>query len=276
MRELLSTVKRSLMLTLSAPIKPGAIHRLVPDSDFERRLYEVMEVIPYIDEAYRKSQLVAEGRLSSKELGLGLVIGKALRSAFDASGELPLVGLWSAAVVAGAIEGYSETANLKIPDNLKLITTRLLYGSSTYDVEALIEALSDVGDSDLLQFLENNGVSPGNIQLRAPTLGDLFEVAQGLDKGFMINSRGVEQIMGLSKLFDEAKGAIAGVVKVYMQLASEVIKGPDLALASRSLDPAVLLKLDKTLAQNRVTLNRTLGGVFLASYIYGVTKGLTI
>lgn len=264
------------MLTLSAPIKPGAVHRLMPDSDFERRLYEVVEVVPYIDEAYKRSQLVAEGRLSSKDLGLGAIIGKALRSAFDASGELPLVGLWSAAVVAGAVEGYSESANLKMPDNLKVVTTRLLYGSSLYDVEAFIESLSDVGDSDLLQFLENNGISPSNVQLRAPTLGDLFEIAQGLDRGFMINAKGVEQLIGLVKLFDEVKGVIAGIVKVYMQLASEVVKGSGIALTSRSLDPGLLLKLDKALVQDRATLNRVLGGVFLTSYIYGTTKGLAI
>ena len=262
------------MLTLSAPIKPGAVHRLMVDEDFERRLYEAVEVMPLVEEAYRRGGLVADGRLSSRELSLGNIIGRALRAAFEASGELPLVGLWTAGVVAAALDGYAGSANMRLQENLKTVTTRILYGSSQADVEALTEALSDVGDSDVLQVLEADGISLSNVSMKAPTLGDLFEIAQKVDSGFMVNVRGLDQVVSLARLFEGAKTPVAGVVKVYLRLAADLRKGEDLELLARSseLEPASLLRLDRSLARDRPSLNRLLGGVFLAAYVHNISS----
>jgi hypothetical protein len=266
-----------LALTLSAPIKPGAVHRLIVDEDFERRLYEAIEVMPLVDEAFRRAGLVAEGRLSSRELGLGNIIGKALRSAFDASGELPLVGLWAAGLVTAAIDGYAENANVRLPEGLKTIAMRLLYGSSQSDVEALVEALSDVGDSEVLQSVEAEGLTLSSISMRTQSLGELFEVIQRVDRGFMMNAKGIDQVIALSKLFSGARSPVAGVVKVYLRLAADLKGGGELDILARSseLDPTSLLKLDRTLSRERPTLNRLLGGVFLAAYVGASSRAAT-
>jgi len=50
---LLTDLKRAVLLTISAPIKPGSVHRLMGDVDFERRLLEYVAVEPHLEEAYR-------------------------------------------------------------------------------------------------------------------------------------------------------------------------------------------------------------------------------
>lgn len=256
-------------------MKPGAIHRYSNDLDFERRLYEMIEVLPMLEEAYRRGQMLADGRIAASEMDLGNIIGKALRAAMEASGERPLVGLWSAGVVSAAIEGYADEAGIKAGGSLRSLVTRILYSTTLRDSESFLEALSGVGDSDLINAIESKGFSASSLQLSSPSLGDLFEAASSVDKGFMINSKEYGELVELSKVISSSKNIAVGVVKAYLQLAGSALKLKDLYDLSQhaELDASTLVKLDRKYAPQRDLLNRLLGGVFLATYVAVIEKG---
>ena len=266
---MLNDIKRLLLLTLSAPVKPGSVHRLMGDFDFERRLLELVEVEPYIEEAYRRGQMLGQGKITAQELGLGSIISKALRAASAGSEETPLVGLWSAAVSVAAMDGYAAESNMRMYESLRILMLRTLYASLPDDGAELLEGISDVGDSDLISYLSSRNVTENYVRSNKMTLGDLFEALSEVDKGFAINLRGHEWLLQLTRKYEGSRSLLGGLVKVYLTVASEVSGDSELASAAgrQELDLVGLMKLDRRLSGSRAGLNRSLGAVFLSAFL---------
>jgi len=266
---LLTDLKRAVLLTISAPIKPGSVHRLMGDVDFERRLLEYVAVEPHLEEAYRRGRALGEGKLSAQELGLGEVLARALKDSFESSGETPLVGLWSAAVTAAAMVGYSSASNVKMYESLRTLITRILYSSLPDDVIDLVEGIGDSGDVDLLEHLSRRNLTENYVKSNGLSLGDAFELLSEVDKGFSINLKGYEWLLGLTRLYEGLRSPLAGVVRVYLAVASELSKSLELLDLSKrhEIDPSQLLRADRQLSSMRGSLNRSLGAVFLSLFL---------
>ncbi len=266
---MLSDVKRLLLLTLSVPVKPGSIHRLMVDLDFERRLLELVEVEPYLEEASRRGQMLGQGKITAQELGIGGIISRALRAASEGSEETPLVGLWSAAVSVAAMDGYVAASNMRVHDSLRVLMLRTLYASPPDDGVELLEGISDVGDSDLISHVSSRNVTENYVRSNKLTLGDLFEVLSEVDKGFALNLKGYEWLLELTRKYEASRSLLGGLVKVYLTVASQISGDPELTSASgrQELDLANLMRLDRRLSGSREGLNRSLGAVFLSALL---------
>ena len=262
-------VLRSLLITLSVAVKPGALHRLTLSGEFEQRLMELAEVLDPMGEAYRRGRSLALGEVTSQALGLGQLVGRALRGAFDASGQTPLAGLWTAGVVMSSIVGYADEAGVGLADSLRTLLVRVLYGSSPSDAEELAGALADVNDSDLVNHLVNRGITQNYIAMNSLTLGDLFENLYQADLGFMLNLRSYQELVKASKVLSGSQDLTSGVVKAYLHLAAPLMSADVKREAEQGLDIRRLVKLDRTLEPMRGRYNRVLGGLF-----YSVVLGL--
>ena len=260
---------RSLLITLSVAIKPGALHRLTLSGEFEQRLMELAEVLDPMEEAYRRGRNLALGKVTSQAMGLGQLVGRALRGAFDASGLTPLTGLWTAGVVMSSIVGYADEAGINLVDSLRTLVLRVLYGSSPADAEELVSALADVNDSDLVNYLMDKGITQNYIAMNSLTLGDLFESLYQVDLGFMLNLRSYQELVRASKILAGSQDLTSGVVKAYMHLASPFMAADVREAVGQGLDLKRLARLDKALEPMRGKYNRVLGGLF-----YSVVLGL--
>ncbi|MGC9210118.1 MAG: hypothetical protein ACP5FT_02480 [Acidilobus sp.] len=262
-------IKRLALLTLSAPIKPGSVHRLMNDVDFERRLLEFVEVEPLVDEAYRRGQMLAKGEITAQDLGLGALISKGLKAASEASGEVPLVGLWSAAITVSSIDGYASASGVRVHESLRVLMLRTLYASLPEDAVNLLEGIEDVGDSDLISHASYRNITENYVSSNKLSLGDLFEVLAEVDRGFSLNLRNYEWLLELSRGYEATRSLLVSMTRSYLTIASELAGDQEMAsMAKRhELDVATLLKLDRRLASQRALLNRSLGGVFLTAYL---------
>jgi len=101
------------------------------------------------------------------------------------------------------------------------------------------------------------------------SLGDAFELLSEVDKGFSINLKGYEWLLGLTRLYEGLRSPLAGVVRVYLAVASELSKSLELLDLSKrhEIDPSQLLRADRQLSSMRGSLNRSLGAVFLSLFL---------
>jgi len=82
-------LKALTFITLSAPVKPGTVNRMSPDSEFEARLLEALALVEFIDKAYTRGRELAEGRIAAHNMSLGDLMASALRSSMQLTGLKP-------------------------------------------------------------------------------------------------------------------------------------------------------------------------------------------
>ncbi|MDT7867665.1 MAG: hypothetical protein RQ853_04545, partial [Acidianus sp.] len=131
------------------------------------------------------------------------------------------------------------------------------------------EGIGDSGDVDLLEHLSRRNLTENYVKSNGLSLGDAFELLSEVDRGFSINLKGYEWLLGLIRLYEGLRSPLAGVVKVYLAVASELSKSPELLDLSkrREIDPSQLLRADRQLSSMRGSLNRSLGAVFLSLFL---------
>ncbi len=270
----LERLYQSLLMTLSAPVKPGAVHRLRVDPVFERRLSQAVVLSKWMSEAYERGRMLARGRVDSKSLGLGKLVGEALRDSFEFTESRPIPGLVAAAITLSVVAGYASVSGRRVPEEARRLSRLLMYGSSYADSEALVGGLEAVGASDYLLRLEEAGLSRRLIRLEGRSLGDVFEALSGLDSGFLFNARGVDSILeGYSRAL-QASNIVEAVIVLfyYYGRARGVFK--DLRAGARIIDYFVRLEKGRMFQgyQNDVLL----GGVLWSLSLAHLDRGLAL
>ncbi|MGC8573765.1 MAG: hypothetical protein ACP5L0_07235 [Caldisphaera sp.] len=261
-------IKRALMLTLTSPIKPGSIHRFMPEIEFEERVIEAIEIFDIIDESHKRGKELALGNIDLSSLGLGHLISTAYKKAFEAINERPIPGIVAAAVVLSSIDGYSEALRQNVINNVGPYLSKLLYKGKPSDTVEFVEALEDLGLSNYINLLEKANINKEYIEYENMTLGDIFEILSKIDAGFMINIKDYSNLLKLSKLMLNSKNAVQASVKSYIYIGKDLYKISDF-LDLDINDPNILNKLlskDKVLKRNREDLNAILGGVLITLY----------
>ena len=245
------------LLTLSTPIKPGALHRLISSPEFEARLAEYTAVEPYISEAYERGRKLARGDLDARSLGLGRLIGDAFRRSFEYIERRPLTGLIAGVLVSAAVIGYSQASKPRISstDSAKRIA-RILYTPAGRDSAYFARSLEAVGDSDLVQALDGAGLTPSRIELNDTGLGELFEILSSVDAGFSYTIRGVSRILKVYSTISKASNTLAGIIKAYLELLLEYY---NVKLESRNVTSKTMIELDRRLRARGVRGERILG-----------------
>ena len=256
MSEKILPILEAYSLTLSAPIKPGALHRLIASPEYEIRLVEMVSVVPSLEEAYRRGEALARGSIDARMLGLGALTGKALLSAFEKTEVRPLSGLIASMVAASAALGYYRgLGKISPPEALRRIA-KYLYSSPPEDSIALIRGLEAVTERDLILLLDRSGITPNRIELEGIRLGDIYEILSTLDKGFLVNLRGVNTIFELRSEIVNSSNIVEGIVRAYIRLLPPKYKPV-------RLDLKELLRIDKSLRDRRFT--RLLGPIGAAT-----------
>ncbi len=264
-------ILKFVVLTISTPLKPGSIHRLSPDPEFEHRLVEVLSIAPYIEEAYRRGSELAHGRITSQNLGLGSLIGQSYRRAFEEADIKPLPGLAASCITLSAIIAYSLESSLDPLQNIYRLILNTIYRSGPDDAISMIEGMEAVGFSDELLHLEYRGITKRSIKLESRSLGDVFEALSDRDKGFLLNIRSYSYLLRLARIAQESRSIVHAILRTYLELASTV--DPRFRdIKNRRIDARSLAKLDREVrASGR--LDSLLGGVFIAVYLgYGLRR----
>jgi hypothetical protein len=257
---ILDKLKELLVVLISAPVKPGAVHRLRLDPSFEARLAEVVVIFKYVEEAFRKGRELAQGSLDSRSLGLGGLFARALRDSFEFTGRRPLIGLVYASLSTSIAAGYSSITGRSIVEEARRIVRTVLYGNEPGDTISLIEGLEAVGASDYLLELERHDITKRSVSLNMLSIGDLAEKLQGVDCGFLYNIRGISKIKELYSTILKASNLVEAIIKAYY------IIGTEHGMFERNVPDkklfAYMVRLEK---ENRFSDegNSLLGGVFI-------------
>ncbi|MCE4624791.1 MAG: hypothetical protein F7C35_02870 [Desulfurococcales archaeon] len=257
----MTPVGEAYLLTLSAPIKPGAAHRLVATPEFEIRLVEYLAVEGYLHRAYENGSKLARGTIDGSKLGLGKLIGEALRSAFEKTEVRPITGLIAGLIPVSAAFGYYVQHESITPEEaLRRIMISGLYNSPPQETLALVEGLEAVSDSPLLLHLEDKGFTKNRILLNKIGLGELYEVLVEKDTGFLLNYKGLSLIRELEATIRKGQNTLHGIVLAYVHLLKKIA---NVRVDAAKLTVKELARLDNTL-RGKSDYNRLLGGVAIA------------
>ncbi|AFZ70281.1 hypothetical protein Calag_0517 [Caldisphaera lagunensis DSM 15908] len=265
---MIKDIKRALMITLTSPVKPGSIHRFMPEIEFEERIVEALEVFDIMDEAYRRGKELALGNIDSRSLGLGHLISSAYKNAFDSINERPLPGLDAAAIVLSSIDGYSEGIKQNVINGINSFLSRILYKGKPRDAVEFVESLEDLGLSNYINLLERSGITKESIEYEERSLGDVFEILSKIDSGFLLNLKHYSNLLKFSKMLMNSKNVIQAALKSYVYIGKDLFKIEEFSDLDIN-DPNILSKLlskDKLLKRNREDLNAILGGVLIILY----------
>jgi hypothetical protein len=249
------------LITLSTPIKPGAVHRLSLSTEFEVRLAEAAAVLHAFETSYQRGKELARGDRDARSLSLGKVIGSALIRAFEHTEVRPLTGVITSLIIASASYGYFQhvSSRTTAEDSLRRIVSAL-YSSTPEDTLHFIEGLEGVGDSDLLLILDREGYTRRKIEMNSLSLGYVFEVLAKEDTGFYANYRFLNNILDVTSQIKGSPNLLKGVLSAYMNLLSKKLGGPSLP---STLSLRQLKELDDRLSSDRGTYNRLLGVIAL-------------
>jgi hypothetical protein len=260
---LLNIIHEAYLLTLSSPIKPGAIHRLVGDPEYEIRLVEYVQLHEFLEESYNRGYLLGRGDIEARGLGIGRIIADALKKSFERTGYKPLTGLIASAITLSSALGYSLASKKDLEESLRRYASSILYASGPDDSLSLLGGLEAIGDSDLLLLLDKKNVTRRTIQLNSTSIGDMFDVLSELDTGFYLTSRKISLLTDLAVEISRAPTVISSVVEAYLHLANNrgLIDIFNIRKDHNFLKE--LARLDKII-DNRKDMNRLLGGVFTA------------
>lgn len=262
MREVLP-LKASLLLTLSAPLKPGATTRL--SAAFERRLLEAAAVLEEMERVYWRGREVSEGRSSLQSFSIGAALHSAMGDASRVTGERPSVGLLAASITLSFLKGLSDGASRSLRANLRTALSSLLYRGNVDDALRLLEALEVSGDGELAELLERRGLTKTSVKINALSPGSVYETLGELETGFWLNLRNLDRLLELSRSIEAESSIVSAVQRVYLSL----LEGRGIAV--RGKDARELLKLDSTLRE-RGGFERLLGAVFLAVGIAAIER----
>jgi len=264
-------LRASLLIVLSAPLKPGALHRLVADPRFEVKLAEAAALYKFIDEAVGKGTQLGRGKLEYKGLGLGRLFGEAARDLLDFTGEKPLPGLVYAALVSGLVYGYSAATGSKPSEAARKLSKHAVYGSSPEDAVEFVEGLEAIGASDLVWALENEGYTKRSIRLNSYSIGDITEKLGSMDTGFLFNLVGYRVLQEAIREALASKSMVEATARAFYRLGVETGRIPE-APKGVSLGK-YLYNLDKKIRE-KSTNNPLLGGTLLAVVVASVERGL--
>jgi len=188
----LDRIRLALHMVVDAPVKPGTIHRLVRDPEYEVRLAELVVVSRHVAGAFERGRLLAEGRLDARGLGLGQLFASAARDVFEFTEERPLAGLVFAALASSAVAGYASVTGRDPLEEFRRLSRVVAYATGGGDSLSLVEALEAVGYSEAVLALEEAGLSKRSIGLEDTPLGEVTEKLLAVDTGFAFNLRGAQ------------------------------------------------------------------------------------
>ncbi|WP_460123581.1 hypothetical protein [Stetteria hydrogenophila] len=208
-----------LALTLSTPVKPGSLHRLMESAEFERRLAEAVLIMDFIPTVYERGVSVARGRIPSGMIGLGSQLSLLYRRVLEQVDVRPLHGLSASVLAMSAAAGYLSALGKPLREGLRQAVTALLYNNPGEDTVTFIEGLEATGASDLIGRLEDGGLTKSTIRLENVPLGDVFEKLEAVDQGFSINIRGYSRVVDLARAASRGKSLAAAILLAYLEAA---------------------------------------------------------
>jgi len=255
-------ISLATLVFLSAPVKPGAVHRLQPGWGYEVRLAEAAVYGEAVAEAYRRGRQLWRGERDARSMGLGGLIKAYAIRAFEKTGERPLVGLLSSLVVSSALIGYSEAAREKPSAALSRFIQYSLYRAPPSEAVSLIDALEAVGAGEYVSYLDSRGVTRRSVELNATPIGDVFEVLGGVDSGFWLNLRGYSSVLEAARESRGAGSLAEASIRAFRKVASLMgfkVEGSSLR---------ELLKLDAELRRRGASFEGAMGGALAAVLIH--------
>ena len=246
---------RLLMVFISAPVKPGGVHRLTPAGEFEARLVEALTIASHMPKAYEKGLMLREGRVDARRTMIGRIIAESMRESYEATGLEPIPGLHVSALFLSAAKGYLEGS---LREGFSRAVMTLLYRSGLESAEEFYGALESVGPPEVLAELSSRGVTRGSIRLNSLSLGDLLEAASHLDSGFWVNLRFYSRILETASAVKGSKSLAEASVKAYAAIVS--LMGLNLSLGSIR----DMLKVDVNVRRRGFKGERAMGAAFAA------------
>ncbi len=265
----LDRLRLALLMVVSAPVKPGTVHRLRLDPDYEVRLAEVTVVSRYLDEAYERGRMLAAGRVDARSLGLGRLFSQAVRDVFEFTEEKPLAGLAFAALGASVVVGYSSETGREVADEFKRLARLLVYGTGSEDTLAFLDGLEAIGYADALLELDKAGISRRLISLEDLPLGEVLEKIQSVDTGFAFNLRGYNTLLVAWRRARQSKSLVELVLRAFYEL------GVDSGIIPEARGNSIsshLASLDKRLEKG--STDKLLGGTAWIALMENAFRGL--
>ncbi len=274
---MLNGIYDAYLVTLSSPVKPGTIHRLIKDPEFELRLLEFVTIQEFIDSAFKRGYMLGRGDIDSKHLGIGKYIADALKKSLERTGIRPLTGMIASSITLASLLGYHTATQSKksFEETIRKSVATILYSTNPEETIAILEGLEAIGDSDLILHLDNRGITKRKITLNTITLGDFYEILAEIDTGFLLNLKTLNTALSLATDAKKSSTFIGAVVETYVKLADKAGYFSMEQIVKSKNPLSELSKLDSKIVE-RQKYNRLLGGTFLAVAIANIDLPLRI
>ncbi len=267
----LDRARLALTMVISAPVKPGTVHRLVMDPVYEVRVAESIVLMRYLDEAFDRGAQLARGSIDARSLRLGQLFSKAVRDMFDFTEERPLAGLAFASLAASVVAGYASVTGRDTMEEFRRLARLAAYASSGEDTLEFISGLEAIGFSDALLELERKGYTRRRISLEDLPIGEILEELSHIDTGFWFNIRRAQSVIDIWKRVRGSTSIVELVVRTFYNLGVEVGALPRVDEEKASLLQS-LAGLDRRL--ERGATDSLLGGTALIAIMHNVAEGL--
>jgi len=266
----LDRIRLALHMVVDAPVKPGTVHRLMRDPEYEVRLAELVVVARHVEGAFERGRQLAEGRLDARGLGLGQLFASAVRDVFEFTEEKPLAGLVFAALAASAVAGYASVTGRDPLEEYRRLSRVVAYATGANDSLSLVEALEAVGYSEAVLALEDAGLTKRSISLEDTPLGEVTEKLLPVDTGFALNLRGVQLLDPIWRSVRSSQSLVELVLRSFYELgvARGLIPG---APRGKSI-ASHLASLEKAL--ERGSTSPLLGGTAWITVLENYPRGL--
>ncbi len=259
------------LIFLSAPVKPGGVHRLQPGWGYEARLAEAAVYWEAASEAFQRGRQLWRGERDSRTLALGSLVRAYAIRAFEKTGEKPMLGVLTSLVVASSLIGYSEASGGKASAALPRFVQYALYRSPSSEALSLLEAMEAVGASEYILHLDSRGVNRRTIELQGLPMGDVFEALSGVDSGFWLNLRSYGRVLDVAREAGRAESLVEASLAAFKAAAG--IMGAK--LEAQGVREA--LKLDAELRKRGVSLEPAMGGALAGLLLaYSEKPGLRL
>lgn len=213
---------KGALLGLNTYIKPGGLHRLIPNRVVDEIACNLIVSFDHIVESIKLGEMIREGEISATGVDYGRVYASALRDLYRECNSthpqyvIPLMVLGFSIKLAEVESIIQESSKFKRA--LETINAVNKWG----DLKQFIETLKTIGREDMYNHLQSTGYTQIALLKSGISFNDLFRVLSSKWRGFLlIDSRETALFSYLKRIVDlnkEYKNPESALIAFYTEL----------------------------------------------------------
>jgi triphosphoribosyl-dephospho-CoA synthetase len=270
-------------LAFYSSIKPGSIHRLRLDIDLESIYANTVSAIDYIIEATDLGERVRRGDLPATHMGIGNLIGRALREAYRWNPRHVYPDYIVPQIIYGFALSYSEPDSIikdygKVKRGLDLVLRTRVWR----EIRAFIDSLRSIHRNDMVEHLEASGISGLSGVVSEVELTDVARILGSRWPAFISmdlqSSDVLEYLKKLMNYYREYGNANNALVRLYLDMIWRKLPDWARSIAEEALKEGLMMSRDGSRKLFELDLKLRKQGISYVEYtgLLAIVTGLAV